>query len=52
MNTYGHAFWWALTMGCVAWYAVVTGYVAFKGAFDIKHMLARLKGQNLDEERR
>ena len=37
-------FWWALTWICVLWYSSLTVYVAFKGAFDIKKMLARLKG--------
>jgi hypothetical protein len=42
-------FWWLLTFACVAWYLVVTVYVAIKGAADIKSMLARLAA-NRDEE--
>jgi hypothetical protein len=37
-----HWFWAALTIACVVWYSTITVYVAVKGAFDIKHMLARL----------
>ncbi len=39
-----HWFWAALTIACVVWYSTITVYVAIKGAFDIKHMLARLSG--------
>lgn len=35
-------FWYALTIAALIWYTVVTIYVAFKGVFDIKHMLASL----------
>jgi hypothetical protein len=37
-----HWFWAALTIACVVWYSTVTIYVAIKGAFDIKQMLAHL----------
>ena len=37
-----HWFWWGLVMFCVAWYATVTVYVAFKGISDIKNMIRRL----------
>lgn len=37
-----HWFWWLITGACMAWYSSVTIYVAIRGAFDIKHMLARL----------
>ena len=37
-----HWFWGALTIACVIWYSTITIYVAFKGARDIKNMLARL----------
>jgi hypothetical protein len=42
-------FWWLLMMACVAWYSIVTIYVAIKGAADIKSMLARLAA-NRDSE--
>jgi len=37
-----HWFWWLVTAACVVWYSTITVYVAFKGAKDIKNMLARL----------
>jgi hypothetical protein len=36
-------FWWYVTLACLAWFSTVTVYVAIRGAFDIKHMLARLR---------
>ncbi|MBI5094857.1 MAG: hypothetical protein HZB26_20760 [Candidatus Hydrogenedentes bacterium] len=50
MNTGGHWFWWALTMACVIWYSTITIYVAFKGVFDIKGMLARLEQKGIDNK--
>jgi len=38
-----HWFWWLVTMACVVWYSTITVYVAIRGAFDIKHMLRKLK---------
>jgi hypothetical protein len=35
-------FWWLVCLACVAWYSTITIYVAIKGAFDIKDMLAHL----------
>lgn len=43
-------FWLLLTIACVAWYSVVTIYVAIKGAADIKSMLARLAQNKIDAE--
>ena len=37
-----HWFWWTITAACVIWYSTITIYVSFKGAKDIKNMLARL----------
>ena len=37
------SFWWVLTMACLVWFSTITLYVALRGAFDIKSMLARLK---------
>ena len=34
--------WLVLAVLCFAWYATVTGYVAVRGAIDIRRMLARL----------
>lgn len=41
----GETFWWLLVMGSLAWYAVVTVYVAVRGVLDIRGMLARLAGE-------
>jgi hypothetical protein len=46
-----HWFWWALTMACVAWYSTITIYVAIRGSFDIKNMLANLAEENDNTER-
>jgi hypothetical protein len=38
-----HWFWALLTAACVLWYSTVTVYVAIRGVFDIRSMLARLR---------
>ena len=38
-----HTIWWLLMAACMTWYTTITIYVAFRGAFDIRHMLARLQ---------
>jgi len=43
-------FWWLITVAVVAWYSVVTLYVAFKGATDIKNMLRHLGSLNSSQE--
>ena len=37
------SFWWWLTMACLVWYSTITVFVTVRGAYDIKHMLARLR---------
>jgi hypothetical protein len=37
------AVWWLLAWACVVWYSTLTVYVAVKGLFDIKRMLASLR---------
>ena len=44
-----HPFWYLLTVACMVWYSTITIYVAVRGGFDIKHMLARL-AESRDEE--
>ena len=39
-----HLLWGLLTVAAVAWYLLITGYVAVKGAWDIRNMLRRLGG--------
>lgn len=46
--THGHGIWFWLVWTCVLWYSTITIYVSVKGAFDIKHMLAKLQ-KNHDE---
>ncbi len=41
-----HPFWWLLAMACLAWYSLVTAYVAVLGARDIRTMLRRLQAEN------
>jgi hypothetical protein len=43
-------FWFILTMACVVWYGTITFLVAFKGAGDIKSMLARLGSEEHQAE--
>ncbi|MBI5095076.1 MAG: hypothetical protein HZB26_21905 [Candidatus Hydrogenedentes bacterium] len=43
MNSLWYVFWVVVAVICVAWYTVVTVYVAVRGASDIRGMLARLK---------
>ena len=38
-----HWFWWLLTVACVVWYSTITLYVAVRGCFEIRKMLARLQ---------
>lgn len=44
-----HPFWFLLTMACVVWYSTITIYVAIRGGYDIKRMLAKL-GADADKE--
>ena len=39
-------FWMLLTLAALLWYGSVTIYVSFKGAADIREMLARLKNRD------
>jgi hypothetical protein len=43
-------FWWLLTIFAIGWYLTVTVYVAIRGAFDIRQMLARLESQKSRKE--
>lgn len=38
-----HWFWTGVAILSIAWYSTATIYVAIRGAFDIRTMLARLK---------
>ena len=37
-----HWFWGLITLAVLIWYSTITIYVAYKGAYDIKHMLRDL----------
>ena len=44
-----HPFWGLLTLAVLVWYSTITVYVGIRGAFDIRHMLRKLKqGQAAD----
>jgi hypothetical protein len=45
-------FWWVLTIAAMVWYSTVTVYVAFRGAYDIQHMLKKLEDQHRDGDSR
>ena len=47
-----HWFWLLLTIASVVWYSTITVYVAYKGAIDIKNMLARLEATNKREAKK
>lgn len=39
-------FWFLLVIACLVWYSTITVYVAYRGFFDIQHMLKRLGDAN------
>lgn len=39
----GRWFWLGMVVAAIGWYSAVTVYVAVRGAFDIRRMLARLR---------
>ena len=50
MNGSGHWFWTLVTVACLLWYSTITVYVAFRGVFDIRFMLARLRQGKQDAD--
>ncbi|MBP8129245.1 MAG: hypothetical protein KA184_06645 [Candidatus Hydrogenedentes bacterium] len=46
-----HWFWTLIMLASLLWYSTVTLFVAFRGVADIRHMLARLRMGNAEEER-
>jgi hypothetical protein len=44
-----HWIWWLIAMACVVWYSTITVYVAVRGGFNIKTMLARLRKRQESE---
>ena len=45
-----HPFWGILTLAVLVWYSTITIYVAIRGAFDIRHMLRKLKDNHEQSE--
>jgi hypothetical protein len=37
-----HWFWGILATSALAWYSTITVYIAYRGVFDIQHMLQKL----------
>ena len=50
MNGTTHWFWTLVVLACLGWYSTMTFLVAFRGALDIRGMLARLRQGQLDDE--
>jgi hypothetical protein len=44
-----HWFWGFLTIAALAWYILITSYVAVRGALDIKTMLRSLSEKAAEE---
>ena len=44
-----HWFWGLLTIAALAWYILITGYVAVRGVLDIKTMLRTLAEKAAEE---
>jgi hypothetical protein len=42
-------FWLIMMIAVVVWYSTITVYVAIRGAYDIKHMLAELDKRRGDQ---
>jgi hypothetical protein len=38
-----HWFWLIISLACIGWYLVITGYIAWKGLTDIRTMLSKIK---------
>ncbi len=45
-------FWILTAIGCYAWYAIATVYIAVRGATDIRGMLAHLRKENESSRQR
>ncbi len=39
---FDHWLWSGITLAVLIWYSTITIYVGIRGAYDIKHMFARL----------
>jgi hypothetical protein len=43
MSSWGQVFWSGVALACLLWYSTITFLVAYRGAFDIRGMLHRLR---------
>lgn len=50
MNGAAHWFWTIIVLACLVWYSTMVLFVTFRGAIDIRGMLARLKQGQLDDD--
>lgn len=51
MSGASHWFWSLTALACFVWYSTITFLVAYRGAIDIRGMLARLRQGHFDEEK-
>lgn len=49
METY-RLFWGILTIAALTWYSTITIYIAYRGVFDIQHMLKKLSSGTFDPD--
>jgi len=52
MNGASHWFWSLIVLACLVWYSTIVFFVTYRGAIDIRGMLARLKQGQLEDEKR
>ena len=45
-----HWFWGLLTISALVWYSTITVYIAYRGVFDIQHMLKKLSSGEFDPD--
>lgn len=45
-----HVFWLFLSVASVAWYLLITGYIAFRGGLDIRSMLREISKMHEQKE--
>ncbi len=50
MSGASHWLWTLIVVACLVWYSSMVFFVAFRGAIDIRGMLARLRQGQLDDE--
>ena len=43
-------FWSLLTVSALVWYSTITLYIAYRGVFDIQHLLKKLSGGDFNPD--